>query len=458
MVVEKRWHNRNMDRAVGLLGLLALLGSCSFNRNGLPLLSGADSGSSEAGALELGPLAEQGADRDGGVSPGGEKIIRTDLAACPTTCKIGCVSGTVTCRRVPSNTGSVDLTKLASCGSPTLTTLSTTDCKVGTCTGVLDATAKLCVIKFDSLVISSTVRVDGTNGVVIVADGNVTIGAGGTLDSTGTKTGPGAGGGGGGVPANEVTPTPGQCPTGQPSCTGGGGVGSGCTSDDNGGGGGGYGQAGGAGGQDTAGSTCTTKPTGGAAYGNDTLVPLLGGTGGASGQNATAGDPAPAAGGSGGGAIQITTQGVLRIDGVINVGGGGGRGGNASATAGCGNAGGGGGSGGAVLLEAASIEGSGWVTANGGGGGGGAVKPSIAGDGEPGQPSSTPAKGGLGGGTGGAGGDGGTGLASPPKDGVTATEGGGGGGGGAGRIRLNTQSLAPTLHLSGFWTQGQLTL
>lgn len=444
------------------------LSSCSFNTAGLnpgndrresgPLSSsegiiaapdGDDGARSEAGnGQELSvPKAERGADQ----------TLAPDLPVCPTSCLLGCAPASASCRRhTPSNLGSVaSLTPCAPVTSALTATINTTTCELASgCKGLLIAAGKLCAIRVASLTIpaGATLRAEGDSGLVILSDGDVTIA--GTLDGAGQGTKPGAGGGSGGVPTGATSPSAGKCPGGLATCNGQGKLCSGCTTDDCGGGGGGYGAAGGDGGLDGGGASCATLPKGGSPYGNPELVPLLGGSGGASGSNTSTGDPAPAAGGGGGGAIQVSAQGVIRIDGVVNAGGAGGIAGVNGGS--CGNGGGGGGSGGAVLLEAPQILGSGWVTVNGGGGGGGAYG-SVAKAGESGRADDKAAKGGAGAGGAGAGGAGGT-ATLPPVKGTSAAEAGGGGGGAAGRIRLNLDPKAPppTLKLSGFSSQGTL--
>jgi hypothetical protein len=104
-------------------------------------------------------------------------------------------------------------------------------------------------------------------------------------------------------------------------------------------------------------------------HGRDTLVPLIGGCGGAGGTPVTGvGSSRPGTGGGGGGAIQIVAGGLLTIGpaaGIVAAGAGGGE------TISGGGAGGG--AGGGILIEAAHVElaDGAFLTANGGGGGGG---------------------------------------------------------------------------------------
>jgi hypothetical protein len=91
---------------------------------------------------------------------------------------------------------------------------------------------------------------------------------------------------------------------------------------------------------------------GGAAYGTQTITPLLGGSAGG-------GEGGNFGGGGGGGAIQILSSTSITIGGtgLINAGGAGGVDGNQA----------GGGSGGAILLEAPTVTVAGTLAANGGG-------------------------------------------------------------------------------------------
>ena len=199
---------------------------------------------------------------------------------------------------------------------------------------------------------------------------------------------------------------------------------------DGGGGGGGFGGEGG------NGNGASGFGEGGLVYGNELLIPLTGGSGGGRGSGNEGSNYG--LGGSGGGALQITSRERIVVNGIISSSGLGGRGGGVfSPSAG---AGGGGGSGGGILLEALVVEITGVVSVNGGGGGGGG---SIWGgrpgeDGENGLPSEQEAHGGASGGQYGC--RGGNGNSSININGETynCTEmNGGGGGGGAGRIRIN---------------------
>lgn len=101
----------------------------------------------------------------------------------------------------------------------------------------------------------------------------------------------------------------------------------------------------------------------GSEYGNNFLIPLIGGSGGAGGNRR---DNQPGGtGGAGGGAILIVSSSSITIDGTIQANGG--RGGNSGSYAG------GGGSGGAIRLMSPVLNGSGTLRTLGGGAGTGRV-------------------------------------------------------------------------------------
>lgn len=213
------------------------------------------------------------------------------------------------------------------------------------------------------------------------------------------------------------------------------GLGANGAGDREGGGGGGFLDDGGSGGRISA-------PNGGAANGNDTIRPLRGGCSGGLGWLGVDA-------GVGGGGLQVSVRGTLRVlDGGIFAPGLGGPGGASAGSSA--SAGGGGGSGGAILLQAFALLGlNGFFTANGGGGGEGATRqgstnsPGNRGaDGVPRSIAAAPG-GSAGNCCGGNGGNGGAGTSLP--DGGTPgvgpsgnTPAGGGGGGSRGRIRIDT--------------------
>jgi hypothetical protein len=274
----------------------------------------------------------------------------------------------------------------------------------------------------------------------IVIDGKVIVRA----DYLGTRY-PGPGGAPGGLAAGVAGSGPGA---GQPATV--------CSDQDTGGGGGGsFGGKGGRGGQARDELAGGAGPT----YGNPSLEPLVGGSGGGSGADCRGADRI-GYGGNGGGAVQLSAGERIRVGvtGLVDASGGGGQGGTERfASAG----GGGGGSGGAILLEAPTVELAGVVGANGGAGGQGGVNAGGGTDGAPGKAttpgvSGPPTENGHGGGGAGSGADG---QAEAAPDG---TEGGGGGGGGGGRIRINTASgdgtftgVVPSMD-SGLTTVGRL--
>jgi hypothetical protein len=127
-----------------------------------------------------------------------------------------------------------------------------------------------------------------------------------------------------------------------------------------GGGGGGFGASGS---NAVSVSTWSVGGTGGAAYGNAEIQPMIGGSGGGGGAGWALGSATGGAGGGGGGAIVIASSGTLTVSGSITANGGAG-GGSTGAYAGCG----GGGSGGAIRLMANTISGEGVISAVGGAG------------------------------------------------------------------------------------------
>ncbi|MEX2497981.1 MAG: hypothetical protein WD397_03785 [Wenzhouxiangellaceae bacterium] len=139
------------------------------------------------------------------------------------------------------------------------------------------------------------------------------------------------------------------------------------------GGGGGFGTSGVTG----RGSHCFTshQVAGGPDYGNERLLPLIGGSGGGGGAGGAS--FAGSGGGGGGGALLIAVSGTLTVNGTIRANGG-----NSGDFSGAGHGGGGGGgAGGGIRMIATTIAGEGAITARGGqgyststsiGGGGGA--------------------------------------------------------------------------------------
>lgn len=110
--------------------------------------------------------------------------------------------------------------------------------------------------------------------------------------------------------------------------------------------------AGGGAGHAVAGQGASMANLNGAAYGNDFLLPLVGGSGGAGGINPSGQGGSGGGGGAGGGAILIASSVSIRISGPIDASGGsGGQSSSLSATGA-----GGGGSGGAIRLIAPIIS------------------------------------------------------------------------------------------------------
>jgi hypothetical protein len=210
--------------------------------------------------------------------------------------------------------------------------------------------------------------------------------------------------------------------------------------------GGSYGSVGGRAGDSGAGDMNSEQEI---ANGNETLIGLR------SGCEGQVGGAAPStlggAGGTAGGAIQISSTTVIAIAGsVLANGGAGGAGQHTSKGSG---GGGGGGSGGAIVVEAPTVSIGGLVCAVGGGAGQGGG--AMSGDAGVTSPNCFGGRGGdsaaSNGGPGGAGAD-----SVPAVPGMLGGSdgGGGGGGGGAGRIRIT----APTLSHDGVITPDPVQL
>jgi hypothetical protein len=170
-------------------------------------------------------------------------------------------------------------------------------------------------------------------------------------------------------------PGPGGCPGGEATQAGGcdihGGAGGASGTVGTGGGGGGHAQDG---------NPASGGGDGGQMSGNEMLTPLAGegGNGGGGGGNGTADLGAGGGGGGGGGVVELSADGEIAVDGVIDVSGGAGSDGGGLCAAGGGS--GGGGAGGAVLLRARSISGGGSLDATRG------LKATACNDGGDGSP------------------------------------------------------------------------
>ncbi len=193
--------------------------------------------------------------------------------------------------------------------------------------------------------IAGTINLNAGNGNYIIPGaggaGGFDGGTGGVVNQAG-KRGEGPGGGSGGSPRTTYNY--------------GGGCGGGGAFKDNGG----------------AGGTYDSNAPGGAAgtaYGNERILPLIGGSGGAGGggTNTYVGG----AGGGGGGSIVIASSGTFNLTGAITANGGNGANGE-NYYANCNfyyGGGGGGGSGGSIRLVSNTISGNGTINATGGAGG-----------------------------------------------------------------------------------------
>jgi hypothetical protein len=357
-------------------------------------------------------------------------------------CPLGCADGARCLEMLPSNIAPGLLAE----GTRDLTITTMAGFDTGECSAMTAASrierqgdgSEVCVLLVRDVRIAreASLRITGPRPLVVAASGEVVIE--GLLDVSARGVERGPGGGLGGVPAR---------PDGQGPAGGRGGQFQEVYPDGGGGGGGacGAGGDGGAGGGADGGEGGAARST--------TLEPLAGGSGGGLGPGGLRMGPRTGnfgLGGGGGGAVQISARGAIRLRGrILAGGGGGGAGGNDDAFTNWGS-GGGGGAGGSVLLEAPVVEiadGSGLLASGGGGGAGGqrGIAPTPGQDGRslPGR-----ATGGPGGGTYGAdGGDSGGGADADALDGESNdTDGanGGGGGGGVGCIVLRS-ATTPTI-------------
>ena len=370
---------------------------------------------------------------------GVETVCGSDGIETTRACSLGCALSTSRCASpVPSNVASTFLASGAAARSLTTGTLDTDACTGGSVVAQ-SAGPDLCVLSVSTFTIAATqtVQVIGSNGLVVVAAGAVTID--GTLDASARRTVPGPGGGAGGTRSS----TTGGGPSGGDR----GGLTPG--NQDGGGGGGGLCGAGGTGGtgQDIPGGA------GGAALSASELSPLEGGSGGGWGRGTDIAPDTSATGGAGGGAIQIFSAVSITVNGTVLAAGGGANPGlrHPNPTVNYG-AGGGGGSGGAILLEAPTVTfgASAFLSTTGGGGSGGASNGGDGGPGQDGRVASGRASGGASGGAayGAAGGDSGANGTFAGLNGASNTNtfaNGGGGGGGVGCILVrNTTGALPS--------------
>ena len=281
-----------------------------------------------------------------------------------------------------------------------------------------------------SVAAASTLRIVGEQPVAFAVFGDADIQGHISVDADGSTAGAGYLAGVCDTNMGTGTPGPGSSSTG--------------------GGGGAYGRAGGQGG-DNADHNEAGGP-GGKAFGASIPSPLHGGCAGGAGHGVMVAGSGGAEG-AGGGALQLTVTGFLKVGGSISANGAGGQGGRTTEAGG-----GGGGSGGALLLEASriSISLGAHVVAHGGAGGSGSESTGT-GNATPGEAGENghvtdglPAQGGALLSTNGVSGNGGNGDArdNPAKNGSEGNKssgrrgGGGGGGGGAGRIYLRASSCS----------------
>lgn len=199
------------------------------------------------------------------------------------------------------------------------------------------------ILATGDVTVNGAIDVSGAAGNYIIpgaaGPGGFDGGQGGAAYSVG-KRGEGSGGGSGGNPRTDQNYSAGS------------------------GGGGGFASYGNAGATGGGGGTAGAGGAAGSAYGNERVLPVIGGSGGggAGGTNVFVGG----AGGGGGGAIVIASSGSITINGTVSANGGSG----ASPSAGQSYySGGGGGSGGSIRLIANTIAGNGAISASGGSGG-----------------------------------------------------------------------------------------
>jgi hypothetical protein len=274
------------------------------------------------------------------------------------------------------------------------------------------AMARLVYVDDFTVPAGKTLKIVGTLPMIVVAN---TITVNGTIDLRG---------GADGASCARTVPTD--------NCYSGGG-----------GGGGGLGQGGGSGGGPEV------VGAGAPAFGTTALDPLVYGCSGQAGGVFTTGGMIAAAGGLGGGGLELSAQYQVTINGLIDGNGRGGQPGNSSGTVTCNtghlpsSGGGGGGGGGAILVEGCAVAITGNLCANGGAGGGGgqttAPGTAVAG----GDATCTAqALGGKGGQTSSPGGNGGFQTMGATAGGTATAQygSGGGGGGGIGRIRVHALS------------------
>jgi len=414
-----------------LAALLLVLGACSFE----PPPDVGDDDDPDAAAP---PDAEQ-PDAEHGCAP--DTITCTDgryvdcssdgVVEVALDCPLGCDDIQARCRDVDPSNGLaqyLDRTRTdADAPALVLGDGSTIDTSTGV---VFDGAVSVTVPSVDigdhrvfivkSLALTGTTIVSGTDGLLIVSDGNVSIT--GLLDLSANLRVSGPGGG------------PGSCAGGTASTTAG---------FSGGGGGGGNGDPGGTGGNADGGSS----PGGlaGAALADLDLEPLHGGCAG--GDATESGSTCRGVGGGGGGALQIVSRTEIALTGgaVIDASGGGGvaaRAGVDTCTSTNLRGGGAGGAGGSILLEAPQVrlEGSAVILSTKGGGGSAAGIGSFL-VGTDGGTAAGTASGGINGNTGANGGAGGN-ETLAPGDGTAgdANEDGGGAGGAVGRVRFNTSA------------------
>jgi hypothetical protein len=418
------------------LAVLIALGGCGFTPGAISTTSDAADGS--------GSGSGSGATCNDGLQNGDETGI--DCGGSCSACAGNCTNHVVP----PSLT--VDVAQASSkflaaptwtCNAAGTTTIdsatgsvSSTSCALGAISSDNDVPqlgaggAPVFVLRLRGLALTNghVLRLIGDKPHVILVAGDVSVDSGAMIDASAAASEPGPGGKITGLCADRIN-----------------GAGVQATTPGWGGGGGGYGTAGGQG--------CYNVINGGAAHGDDLLVPLRGGCSGGTGNGAAAQGQQV---GAGGGAFELAASGTITIGatGAANLVA---SGGGAPMFSGGGN---GGGSGGAIVVIApalATFGTAGAIRAHGGAGSEGSGNPSDINnpgtdghktDNTPATDTSGIAGGGNGNDRGRAGGlahkVGAGAITSTAGSMTTAQTGGrGGGGGGGGRMRIATGAATP---------------
>lgn len=397
----------------GLVCCCGVLAACSFDGGGV----GDDVGRDDASVFDADPNAPDASAIDAGCGGAALSFEPANVSRCDIPAPLGAYTFPDLKIDVDTTAGEIRIG-----GGAPVTVLATA---IVTQTG---SSVEAMVISATDLTIPAGVEmsVTGSRPLIIVAIGSMTVN--GRISAIGglESSGPGA---------NLLCTTgaghPGVVQTADNGLDGGAG-----------GGGGAYGSAGGTGGYVSPLVPVPVATPGGAAWGNTTLTPIVGGCSGGTGAEIDLG--MVDAGGGGGGLELVGESVIVTGSGEVTASGGGGSGAMDEAAGG-----GGGGSGGAILFHAVGLTIAGAVTANGGAGGEGRRDTAVGTNGGGGNSTRATATTAAIGGSGAAGGNGGNGgvllltggNAEAGQGSTTETAGGGGGGGGVGRIHFDADSL-----------------